>query len=139
MLPLLRNEEQSHSESVASLPLEGQSEEESLAYSAQAVAAGGGGGGAYAPGRRSRGGAPSGCNFKKKSKLSNKNKQILTRNERTGYPQSHCHVAKNAIDSRKCVSFWGSAPDPLAAALFWLLTIEVERLGALIHCPAPGR
>ena len=59
------------------------------------MAAGGGGeggGGAYAPGRRSRGGgggggAPSGCNFKKKSKLSNKNKQILTRNERTGYPQ----------------------------------------------------
>ena len=29
-----------------------------------------------------RGGAPSGCNIKKNSKLSNKNKQILTRNER---------------------------------------------------------
>ena len=58
-------------------------------------------------------------------------------------------VAKNAIDSRKCVSFWGGAPDPAGgaystppdplAALFWLLTIEVERLGALIHSPAPGR
>ena len=33
--PLLRNVEQSHSESVASLPLDGQSEEESLAYSVQ--------------------------------------------------------------------------------------------------------
>ena len=45
--------------------------------------AAGGGGGRGGGG----GGAPSGCNFKKKSKLSNKNKQILTRNERTGYPQ----------------------------------------------------
>ena len=33
--PLTSDEEQSHSESVASLPLEGQSEEESLAYSVQ--------------------------------------------------------------------------------------------------------
>ena len=117
------------------------------------AAEGGGRGGGHMPPGAGRGGAPSGCNFKKNSKLSNKNKQILTRNERTGYPQSLPHskfVAKNAIDSRKCVSFWGSAPDPaggtysappdpLAAALFWLLTIEVERLGALIHCPAPGR
>ena len=106
------------------------------------AAEGGGSEGGHMPPGAGRGGAPSGCNFKKNSKLSNKNKQILTRNERTGYPQSLPHskfVAKNAIDSRKCVSFWGSAPDPLAAALFWLLTIEVERLGALIHCPAPGR
>ena len=36
----------------------------------EAVAAGGGGG------------APSGCNFFLNSKFSNKNKQILTRNER---------------------------------------------------------
>ena len=76
----------------------------------------------------------------RKKKMSGKLKVVLREES----------VAKNAIDSRKYVSFWGFAPDPaggaysappipLAAALFWLLTIEVERLGALIHCPAPGR
>ena len=81
---------------------------------------GGRGGGGHMPPGAGRGGAPSGCNFKKNSKLSNKNKQILTRNERTGYPQSLPHskfVAKNAIDSRKCVSFWGGAPDPRCGSL----------------------
>ena len=47
----------------------------------QVVAAGGGGGGHMPPGT-GREGAPSVCNLKKNSKLSNKNKQILTRNER---------------------------------------------------------
>ena len=77
---------------------------------------GSGGGGGHMPPGAGRGGAPSGCNLHKNSKLSNK---ILTRNERTGYPQSLPHskfVAKNAIDSRKCVSFWGSAPDPAGGA-----------------------
>ena len=44
----------------------------------------GGGGGGHMPPGAGRGGVPSGCNLKKKSKLSNKNKQILMRNERTG-------------------------------------------------------
>ena len=41
-----------------------------------------GGGGGHMPPGAGRGGAPSGCNFFKNSTLSNKSKQILTRNER---------------------------------------------------------
>ena len=82
---------------------------------------GGGGGGGICPRVPVERGAPLGCNLKKNSKLSNKNKQILTGNERTGYPQSLPHSKFVAIDSSKCVSFWGSAPDPAGGAYSYKL------------------
>ena len=53
-------------------------------------------------------------------------------------------IRKNALASggsapEPAGGAYSAPPYPLAAALIWLLTIEEERLGALIHCPAPGR
>ena len=64
-----------------------------------------------------RGGAPSGCNF-----LINFDEERADR--LTTMPHACSKFAKNAIDSRKCVSFWDSAPEANAFTLrFRLLAI----------------
>ena len=76
------------------------------------VAAGGGG--------RGGGGAPSGCNFL--SCLINFDEERADR--LTTMPHTCSKFAINAVDSRKCVSFWGSAPEANAFSLrFRLLAV----------------